>query len=383
MGTNRIALVTGANQGMGKQLATELVSDGAAVFVGARNLVRGEAAAAEIGDGATALHLDVTDATSIAAAAQRIREDAGRLDLLINNAGASTIGTDIRDLAEFRADSKASTVPLEEVRAVWEVNVFGPLAVYQAMLPLLRASSDARIVNVTSALGSLATVADPASAYHWTFDPTYAASKAALNALTLTMMVELKPATSKSTSSRQGSRTPHWSTSRGRTRSRTHPVKWCGSPDSGRTGRPAPSPAGRAQSYRGDTPREWEAYALRNDLPSRRDPPSRHPSGPHPWSVGGRRDTTLNAFEPNRTRLHTGPEGVAAALERLPHRRPLSATTVDDYRPLRWPLTSHHGRRRHATADDRCGTPLLTSTNEHQTSPHAVTLVHWVRGSSP
>ena len=192
MGTNRIALVTGANQGMGKQLATELVSDGTTVFVGARNLDRGEAAAAEIGDGATALHLDVTDATSIAAAAQRIREDAGRLDLLVNNAGAATIGTDVRDLAEFRAVSKASTVPLEEVRAVWEVNVFGPLAVYQAMLPLLRASSDARIVNVTSALGSLATVADPASAYHWTFDPTYAASKAALNALTLTMMIELE-----------------------------------------------------------------------------------------------------------------------------------------------------------------------------------------------
>jgi NAD(P)-dependent dehydrogenase (short-subunit alcohol dehydrogenase family) len=68
-------------------------------------------------------------------------------------------------------------VPLEEVRAVWEVNVFGPLAVYQAMLPLLRASSDARIVNVTSALGSLATVADPASTYHSAFDPTYAASR--------------------------------------------------------------------------------------------------------------------------------------------------------------------------------------------------------------
>ncbi|WP_433782595.1 SDR family NAD(P)-dependent oxidoreductase [Actinomycetospora sp. CA-101289] len=65
MGTHRIALVTGANQGMGKQLATELVSDGTTVFVGARNLDRGEAAAAEIGDGATALHLDVTDATSI------------------------------------------------------------------------------------------------------------------------------------------------------------------------------------------------------------------------------------------------------------------------------------------------------------------------------
>ena len=190
--TNRIALITGANQGMGKQVAKELVSDGVAVFVGSRDLVRGETAAAEIGDGATALQLDVTDATSIASAAERIRQEAGRLDLLINNAAISTTRTDIRDMAEFRDTSKASTAPLDDVRAVWEVNVFGPLAVYQAMLPLLRRSSDARIVNVTSALGSLTTVADPTFAYHSAFEPIYAASKTALNAMTLSMMVELK-----------------------------------------------------------------------------------------------------------------------------------------------------------------------------------------------
>ncbi|HSK60453.1 MAG TPA: SDR family NAD(P)-dependent oxidoreductase [Actinomycetospora sp.] len=192
MGSTRIALITGANRGMGRQLATELVSDGTTVFLGARDLARGQAAAAEIGNGATALHLDVTDATSIAAAARRIREEAGRIDVLVNNAGAATVATDVRDLAEFRAVSGASTVPLEEVRAVWQVNVFGPLAVYQAMLPLLRESSDARIVNVTSALGSLTTVADPTSPYRSAFDPAYAASKAALNALTLTMMIELE-----------------------------------------------------------------------------------------------------------------------------------------------------------------------------------------------
>ena len=190
--TNRIALVTGANQGMGKQVAKDLVSDGVAVFVGSRDLVRGETAAAEIGDGATALQLDVTDANSIASAAERIRQEAGRLDLLINNAAISTTRTDIRDMAEFRDTSKASTAPLDDVRAVWEVNVFGPLAVYQAMLPLLRRSSDARIVNVTSALGSLTTVADPTFAYNSAFEPIYAASKTALNAVTLSMMVELK-----------------------------------------------------------------------------------------------------------------------------------------------------------------------------------------------
>ncbi len=161
MPTNRIALVTGANQGMGKQVAKELVSDGVAVFLGSRDLARGEKAAAEIGDGATALQLDVTDAASIASAAERIREEAGRLDLLVNNAGISTTRTDIRDMAELRDMSMPSVVPLDEVRAVWEVNVFGALAVYQAMLPLLRESSDARIVNVTSALGSLTTMADP------------------------------------------------------------------------------------------------------------------------------------------------------------------------------------------------------------------------------
>jgi NAD(P)-dependent dehydrogenase (short-subunit alcohol dehydrogenase family) len=189
--TNRIALVTGANQGMGKQVAKELVSDGVAVFVGSRDLARGEKAAAEIGDGATAVQLDVTDAASIASAAERIREEVGRLDLLVNNAAISTTRTDV-DMAGFRGMAKPSTAPLDDVRAVWEVNVFGVLAMYQAMLPLLRRSSDARIVNVTSALGSLTTLADPAFPLRSAFEPIYGASKTALNAVTLSMMVELE-----------------------------------------------------------------------------------------------------------------------------------------------------------------------------------------------
>ena len=192
MPPNRIALVTGANQGMGKQVAKELVSDGVTVFVGSRDLARGEEAAAEIGDGAVALRLDVTDAASIASAAERIREDVGRLDLLVNNAAISTIRTDIHDMAELRETAMPSVVALDEVRAVWEVNVFGALAVYQAMLPLLRESSDARIVNVTSAQGSLTTMADPDFPFHSTFEPVYSASKTALNAVTLSMMIELE-----------------------------------------------------------------------------------------------------------------------------------------------------------------------------------------------
>lgn len=192
MPTHRIALVTGANQGMGKQVAKELASDGVTVFVGARDLGRGEKAAAGIGEGAIAIQLDVTDSVSIARAAERIREEAGRLDLLVNNAAISTTRTDVRDMAELRASGQPSVASLDEVRAVWEVNVFGVLAVYQAMLPLLRESSDARIVNVTSAQGSLTTMADAAFPFHTTFEPVYSASKTALNAVTLSMMVELE-----------------------------------------------------------------------------------------------------------------------------------------------------------------------------------------------
>ncbi|GGP39492.1 SDR family NAD(P)-dependent oxidoreductase [Saccharothrix coeruleofusca] len=191
MPENRIALITGANQGMGEQVAKELAADGVRVFVGARDLVRGEAAAAMIGERATAVQLDVTDPTSIALAAQRIRDEAGRLDLLVNNAAIATTRTGAT-MAELRARSAASVVPLDEVRAVWEVNVFGVLAVYQAMLPLLRRSPDARVVNVTSALGSLTIAADPNFRYHSSFEPVYAASKSALNAVTLAMMIELE-----------------------------------------------------------------------------------------------------------------------------------------------------------------------------------------------
>ncbi|MFD6098646.1 SDR family NAD(P)-dependent oxidoreductase [Nocardiopsis flavescens] len=191
MPAKRIALVTGATQGMGRHVAKELASDGAAVFVGCRDLARGEAVAAGIGNGATALPLDVTDAASVTAAADRVRAEAGRLDLLVNNAAISTTRTEL-DMAARRALAAPSTVPLEEVRAVWEVNVFGVLAVYQAMLPLLRESSDARIVNVTSALGSLTAASDPSSPYRAAFEPVYSASKTALNAVTLAMMAELE-----------------------------------------------------------------------------------------------------------------------------------------------------------------------------------------------
>jgi len=112
----------------------------------------------------------------------------------VNNATISNIrkqqlGLSLRDYAQITLASNAS---LDEMRAVWETNVFGVLAVYQAMLPLLRESQNARIVNVSSGVGSLAMNADPAFPYHSFFGPVYPASKTALNAITLAMMVELE-----------------------------------------------------------------------------------------------------------------------------------------------------------------------------------------------
>ncbi len=134
-----VALVTGANQGIGLQIAKDLVTHGFTVLVGSRNFERGEAAAREVGPDARALQLDVTDQSSIAAAAERIRKEFGRLDVLVNNAAISNTskapGMSISDYARL---TRASNVSLAEVRAVWETNVFGVLAVYQAMLPLLR-----------------------------------------------------------------------------------------------------------------------------------------------------------------------------------------------------------------------------------------------------
>lgn len=186
----RIALVTGANQGVGKQVAKELVAHGVTVLVGSRNFENGVMAANEIGKGAIAIQLDVTDAASIAAAAAYIHTEFGRLDLLVNNAAISRSGRNDVTLENYATLYGTSTVSLDEVRAIWETNVFGPLAVYQAMLPLLRLSADARIVNVSSAVGSMTLNADPSFPYRKMFTPAYAGSKSAMNILALSMMIE-------------------------------------------------------------------------------------------------------------------------------------------------------------------------------------------------
>lgn len=188
-----VALVTGANQGIGLQIAKDLAAHGLTVLVGSRDFEKGEAAAREVGAGAIALQLDVTDSASIAAAAERIRSEFGRLDVLVNNAAISnTSKRPEQSVEEYSRLNRASNVLLDEVRTIWETNVFGVLAVYQAMLPLLRQAPSARIVNVSSGAGSLARNADPANPYRQIFGPGYSASKAALNAMTLAMAIELE-----------------------------------------------------------------------------------------------------------------------------------------------------------------------------------------------
>jgi NAD(P)-dependent dehydrogenase (short-subunit alcohol dehydrogenase family) len=193
MQSKLVALVTGANQGIGLQIAKDLVAHGLTVLLGSRNLERGEAAAKDVGPDARALQLDVTDQASIAAAAERIRNEFGRLDVLIQNAAISnTRKLPGQSVEAYAKTTRPSNVSLDEMRAVWDTNVFGVLAVYQAMLPLLREAPHARIVNVSSGVGSLKTNSDRAFAYRTIFGPVYPASKTALNALTVAMAIELE-----------------------------------------------------------------------------------------------------------------------------------------------------------------------------------------------
>ena len=189
-----VALVTGANQGIGLQIAKDLAVQGFTVLVGSRNFERGVAAAKEVGPDAQTLQLDVTDQASIITAAERVRNEFGRLDVLVQNAAISnTNKLPGQSVEEYAKTTRPSNVSLDEMRAVWNTNVFGVLAVYQAMLPLLRKTPGARIVNVSSGVGSLTTNSDPAFPYRSIFGPVYPASKTALNALTVAMAIELEP----------------------------------------------------------------------------------------------------------------------------------------------------------------------------------------------
>jgi NAD(P)-dependent dehydrogenase (short-subunit alcohol dehydrogenase family) len=191
-GKDLIALVTGANQGVGFEIAKALAHKGYTTFVGSRNLQNGHDAVAKIGGRAIAIQIDVTDAESVKAAVSTIEKDFGRLDLLVNNAAISHAGKPGRTLEEIMAAQKASVASIDEMRIVWETNVFGVLAVTQAFLPLLRKAPAARIVNVSSGLGSLTLNMNPDNPYRNAFDVIYGASKAAMNAITVSLAIELE-----------------------------------------------------------------------------------------------------------------------------------------------------------------------------------------------
>ncbi|SEP67096.1 NADP-dependent 3-hydroxy acid dehydrogenase YdfG [Devosia sp. YR412] len=188
----RIALVTGANQGIGLQIAKDLAADGLTVLLASRNLERGKAAAQTLAGEIHPIQLDVTDAASIQAAVAQVEQQFGRLDILVNNAAISRAnGPESETMQSYIQRSRATLISVDEVRTIWETNVFGVLSVTQAFVPLLRKSAGARIVNVSSGLGSLTINATP-HPYRATFNPGYGASKTALNAITLAFAIDLE-----------------------------------------------------------------------------------------------------------------------------------------------------------------------------------------------
>ena len=186
MAENTIALITGANKGIGKETARQFGERGMTVLVGARNEGRGEAAADELrGEGADAhfVQLDVTDEASVETAAKSVDARFGRLDILVNNAAISVRA----------AHAVPSQTPVGAVRETYETNVFGVVAVTNAMLPLLRRSPSGRVLNVSSGLGSSVTLGDPDSPWApYTLLLAYNSSKAALNAITQMYAAELR-----------------------------------------------------------------------------------------------------------------------------------------------------------------------------------------------
>jgi NAD(P)-dependent dehydrogenase (short-subunit alcohol dehydrogenase family) len=183
-----IALVTGANKGIGKEVARQLGKLGMKVFVGSRDAKRGETTVAELQKAnidAELVQLDVTDENSIQQALAAIEKKAGRLDVLVNNAG----------IAEMSQTGLSES--MDSIRKVFETNFFGPVRVLQLALPLLRKSTAPRVVNVSSTLGSLTKNSDPS----WDFASVkfigYNSSKAALNMLTVIGATELKEANGK------------------------------------------------------------------------------------------------------------------------------------------------------------------------------------------
>ncbi len=166
-----VTLITGANKGLGYETARQLIAQGHTVYIGARSIERGEAAAAALG--ARFVQLDVTDDASVETALRVIEEREGRLDVLVNNAGIADVRTGVDGLTGASA--------LKE----FDTNVIGVVRVTQAALPLLRKSENPVVVNVSSGLGSFWAVTNPERHESHNAFIAYGASKAAVSMLTV------------------------------------------------------------------------------------------------------------------------------------------------------------------------------------------------------
>ena len=186
----KIALVTGATRGIGLETVRQLAETGVHVLLAGRNRDKAVEAALQLqrqGLLVEAIALDVTDSASIAATAQEIERKHGKLDILVNNAG----------IMADDADKGVSGQSIATWRKSFDTNLFGVIAVTQAFLPLLRKSAAGRIVNVSSALGSMTLHVDPASPIYNFKVPAYDVSKTAVNAWTVHLAYELRDSTIK------------------------------------------------------------------------------------------------------------------------------------------------------------------------------------------
>ncbi|HEX6625309.1 MAG TPA: SDR family oxidoreductase, partial [Pyrinomonadaceae bacterium] len=180
----RVALVTGANKGIGYETARQLAGRGLKVLIGARDERRGQEAAAKLqGEGLDAhfVRLDADDATTHEAAREFIEGQFGRLDILVNNAAIAL------ELAE-----KPSATKMRTLRQTFDTNFFGVVSITQTLLPLIRKSDAGRVVNVSSGLASLTLHNDPGWDFYQVKPLAYNASKTALNAFTVMLAHELK-----------------------------------------------------------------------------------------------------------------------------------------------------------------------------------------------